>query len=189
MEKTTKKTTSTKKSTIASKPVAKSRAAKVEKVQVATEPVKVEQPVQAAQKPAAKKAITLNQEFNLVVGLLSILTIIAFCFEFSAGSVSVSGWELFVYGQKLISGAFQALIAIYVVTLVLDCVLAICVESENPIFDIVEKVIYMVTLIINFILVIVLVNIISNIGIGLIIFLILSILRAIIKLARIYTSK
>ena len=189
MEKVTKKTASTKKPATAKKttaPKASVKSVKVEKVQVVAEPVKVEEPVKQS---AAKKSITLNQEFNLVVGLLSILTIIAFCFEFSAGSVSISGWEMFVYGDKLISAAFQALIAIYVITLVVDCVMAICIESENPIFDIVEKVLYMVTLIINFILVVVLFCLISNVGLGLIIFLILSILRAIIKLARIYTSK
>ena len=182
MEKTTKKTTGAKKSASTKRTTVKSKPEKVEKVQVVAEPVKAEQPV-------AKKTVTLNQEFNLVVGFLSLLTIVAFCFEFSAGNVSITGWELFLYGAKWVSGAFQGLMIVYVITLLMDCIMAIYVNSENPIFDIVEKVLYMFTLVINFIVVASLLCLISKIGLGLIIFFILSILSVIIKLARIYAAK
>ena len=182
MEKTTKKTTGAKKSASTKRTAVKSKPEKVEKVQVVAEPVKAEQPV-------AKKSVTLNQEFNLIVGFLSLLTIVAFCFEFSAGNVSITGWELFLYGAKWVSGAFQGLMIVYVITLIMDCIMAIYVNSENPIFDIVEKVLYMFTLVINFIVVASLLCLISKIGLGLIIFFILSILSVIIKLARIYAAK
>ena len=185
MEKTTKKTTVAKKAT-AKKTVAKAKPVKEEKIQ-AVEPVKVEKPVK--EEAITKKSITLNQEFNLVVGFLSLLTIIALCFEFSRGDLSVTGWEMFVYGDKLISGAFQGVMAAYVISLIIDCILSICIDSEHPIFDIVEKVLYMFTIAINFIVVATLLCVISNIGIGLIIFFILSIISVIIKLARIYTAK
>ena len=186
MEKTTKKATSAKKSTTVKKIIAKSKPEKVEKVQVA-EPAKVEQPVE--QTTRAKKGVTLNQEFNLVVGFLSLLTIIAFCFEFSAGSISISGWEFFAYGSKLVSGTFQGLMIVYAIALVIDCILAVCVDSENPIFDIAEKVLYMFTTIVNFIVIATLLCLISKIGVGLIIFFILSIVSVIIKFARIYCGK
>ena len=186
MEKTTKKSISAKKSTTSRKTTVKSKPAKVEKVQVVAEPVKVEQP---ATQPVAKKSVTLNQEFNLVVGFLSLLTIVAFCFEFSSGSLSVTGWDLFMYGNQLVSGAFQGLMIVYVLALVVDCIMAICVDSENPMFDIIEKVLYMFTIVINFIVVAVLLCLISKIGLGLIIFFILSILSVIIKFARIYGAK
>ena len=182
MEKTTKKVSTTKKSTTAR---VKSKPAKVEKVQVAAEPAIVEQPVQQA---ATKKGLTLNQEFNLVIGFLSLLTIIAFCFEFSAGDISLAGWELFVYGSR-VSGAFQALMIVYVLALIIDCVLAVCVDSENPIFDMVEKILYMFTVTINFIVIASLLCLVSKIGLGLIIFFILSIISVIMKFARIYCAK
>ena len=182
MEKTTKKTTAAKKATPAKKTVAKSNSAKVEKVQVVAEPVKAEQTI-------TKKPVTLNQEFNLVVGFLTLLTIIAFCFDFSTGTLSVTGWELFAYGSTLVSGAFQGLMIVFALALVIDCILAVCVDSENPIFDIVEKVLYMFTIVINFIVVATLLCIITKIGVGLIMFFILSIVSVIIKFARIYGSR
>jgi hypothetical protein len=187
MEKTTKKTAGAKKSTTTRKTVAKKVPAKVEKVQVVAEPVNVEQPVK--EMVAHKKGITLNQEFNLVIGFLSLLTIIALCFEFSSGDFSVSGWELFVYGGKLISGAFQGLMIVYALAIIIDCVMAICVNSENPVFDIIEKVLYMFTIVINFITIATLLSLISKVGLGLIIVFILSIVSVIIKFARIYASK
>lgn len=183
MEKMAKKTTGAKKSTTSK---AKVKPAKVEKVAV-VEPVKVDQ--SAKENVAPKKSVTLNQEFNLVIGFLSLLTIIAFCFEFSTGTLSVSGWELFVYGNKLISGAFQGVIVVYALALVIDCILAVCVDSENPILDIVEKALYMFTIVINFITVATLLSVISKVGVGLIIFFILSIVSVIIKFARIYGNK
>lgn len=185
MEKTTKKTTVAKKTTTTKKPAAKKAPVKVEKVQAIAEPAKVEQ---QAQQPAAKKTVTLNQEFNLVIGFLSLLTIVAFCFEFGAGSNPVAGWELFIYGSK-VSGAFQGLMVVYALALVIDCVLAVCVDSENPVFDTVEKVLYMFTVAINFIVITSLLCLISKMGIGLIIVFILSIISVIIKLARIYCAK
>lgn len=182
MEKTTKKTSSAKKTTTVK---GKSKPAKVEKVQPIAEPVVAEQ---AEQKQVAKKPLALNQEFNLVIGFLSILTIIAFCFEFSAGSVSLAGWEVFVYGYK-VSGVFQGLMIVYAIALIIDCVLSVCVDSENATFDLVEKALYMFTMVINFIVIASLLCIISKVGIGLIIFFILSIINVIIKLARIYCAK
>ena len=78
---------------------------------------------------------------------------------------------------------------LYVVSIFVDCILAINIDTENEVLNIVEKVLYMFTLIMNFIVVAVLLSIINKIGIGLLVFFVISILSAIVKFARIYAKK
>ena len=160
--------------------------AKVEKVQPVEE-VKAPAEVKVANAPQKSK-VTLNQELNLLVGLFSLITIISFCFAFQGGDAEVLGWELFLKAGEY-SGVFKGLMILYVVTIFIDCILTIRVDSENEIFNIVEKALYMFTVIMNFVVVAVLLSIISKVGIGLIIFFIISIISAIVKFARIFAQK
>jgi len=185
-KKTTKKVDEKPKKVVGTKETPKVKKVKeVAPVEVKVEPIVEEKPKAVVK--SEKKAITLNQDLNLLVGLLSLITIITFCFAFQGGKTEVLGWELFLKAENY-SSVFQGLMVIYVVSIVVDCILAIRVESENEIFNIIEKVLYMITLVINFIVVAVLLSLISKVGIGLIIFLILSIVSSIIKLARIYAQ-
>lgn len=155
------------------------------------EPVKEAKAENAPAAPVEtkKKTITLNQELNLLIGLLSLVTIICFCFQFQGGDVEILGWELVIFGGKIFSGVFQGIMVLYVATLIIDCVLAINVDTENEILNLIEKALYMFTIIMNFIVVAVLLTLIKNVEIGLIIFFILSIINVIVKFARIYSQK
>lgn len=174
--------------------VKKSSPAKSVKAPVKQEKVsvkKVEEKVvpTAEVKPVAQtKKTTLNQELNLVIGLLSLMTIIVFCFAFQDGDAKTLGWEL-VLNAGNYSNVFKYLMVTYVVSIVVDCVLAIRIDTENEVLNIIEKALYMFTLIINFIVVAVLLSLLSNIGIGFIIFFIISAISVIIKFARIYSQK
>ena len=157
------------------------------KAEVVESNVKVQEPVKQVEKTETKR-VTLNQEFNLVIGLLSLITIISFCFAFKGGDAEYSGWELFLNAGDY-SGVFKGLMIVYVVSIFVDCILAINIDTENEVLNIVEKVLYMFTLIMNFIVVAVLLSIINKIGIGLLVFFVISILSAIVKFARIYAKK
>ena len=157
------------------------------KTEVVETNVKVQEPVKQVEKTETKK-ITLNQEFNLVIGLLSLITIISFCFAFQGGDAEYLGWEIFLNAGDY-SGVFKGLMILYAVSIFIDCILAINIDTENEVLNIVEKALYMFTLIMNFIVVAVLVSIINKIGIGLLVFFVISIVSAIVKLARIYARK
>ncbi len=164
--------------------------AKVKKVEE-VKPIEVKQPVVEEKAPqpvkAEKKSFTLNQDLNLLIGLFAIMTIVAFCLAFKGGEAELTGWELFVTADSF-SGVFKGLMVVYVISLFVDCLLAIRVESENEVFNIIEKVLYMFTLVANVIIATVLLNLIKDFGLGLIIFLILSIVSVLVKLARIYAQ-
>ncbi len=174
----------TAKKSVAPKTIVKSSAktikapAKVEEVKAPVAEAKVEK--------VNKFKMTLNQEFNLLIGLFSIITIISFCFAFQGGEAEMAGWDIFLKSGSY-SGVFRALLIAYVATIIIDCILAIPVASENEILNIVEKALYMFTIAINAITIAVLLTLISNVGIGLIIFFVISIISAIVKLARIYS--
>lgn len=168
----------------------KTVAKRVEKPTVKVESVKEIKPELApAVAEVKKKTVTLNQELNLLIGLLSLVTIICFCFQFQGGDVEILGWELVVFGGKIFSGVFQGIMVLYVASLIIDCILAINVDTENEILNLIEKALYMFTIIINFIVVAVLLTLIKNVEIGLIVFFILSILSVVVKFARIYSQK
>lgn len=191
MEKEKKVTAkTTKKEAVKKAPATKAASAKAKKAPAA-KPVEVKEPVVAEKvaQPAKveKKAMTLNQDLNLLIGLFALMTIVAFCLAFKGGEAELSGWELFI-ASGTFSGVFKGLMIVYVISLFVDCILAIRVESENEVFNVVEKALYMFTLVANFVIVTVLLNLISKIGIGLIIFLILSIVSALVKFARIYSQ-
>ena len=197
MEKTKKTTKTT--ATPAKKTPAKTevKAEKVKKVQPEMEVVETQQAVEVANKaknePIAESKIqikktTLNQELNLLIGLFSLITIITFCFTFQGGDAKILGWELVLNAGKY-SGVFKGLMILYVVAIFIDCILAIRIDSENEIINIVEKALYMFTIIINAIVVAVLLSVIKSVGIGLIIFFIISIISVIVKFARIYAQK
>ena len=97
------------------------------------------------------------------------------------------GWELLLKSGQY-SAIFKGLMIAYVVSIFIDCILAIRIDSENEIVNIIEKALYMFTLVINFIVIAVLLSLISEIGLGLIIFMIVSIISTIVKLARIYAQ-
>ena len=175
--KTTKTTTSK-----PSKLQTKSMVVEVETAKVDVKKAEVVKP----EHPKAK--ITLNQELNLVIGLLSIFTILCFCFAFQGGANEVLGWELILKGG-LYSGVFKVIMVLYLISLVVDCILTIRIDTENEIFNIVEKVLYICTAVLNIIVLAVLVSLISRFGIGLIIFIILSIISVLTKLSRIYSRK
>jgi len=184
---------STKKVEPAKKVVSKPKAVETKvkkptvKVEKAQEVKTVSAPVQNVE--TKKKPVTLNQELNLLIGLLSLVTIICFCFQFQGGDVEVLGWELVVFGSKIFSGVFQGIMVLFVGGLIIDCILAINVDTENEILNIIEKVLYMFTIIMNFITIAVLLTLIEKVGIGLIIFFILSVVSVIVKFARIYAQK
>ena len=175
------------------KPVAKASAQKKVvakqpvKAEVVENDVKVQEPAKKVVNAGAKK-VTLNQELNLVIGLLSLITIISFCFAFQGGDAEYLGWELFLNAGDY-SGVFKGLMILYVISIFVDCILAINIETENEVFNIVEKALYMLTLIMNFVVVAVLLSIINNIGIGLLVFFVISIVSAIVKFARIYAKR
>lgn len=146
-------------------------------------------PVAKVQAKPTKKGATLNQDLNLLIGLFGILTLIVFGFAFEATkSSSLSGWELLLKSGSY-SGVFKGFMITYFITLIVDCVLAVRIDSENEIFNIVEKILYVITLVINFAMIVMFINLIENIGIGLILFFILSILSILIKFVRIYSQK
>ena len=172
----------------AAKP-SKATKVKAEPVVVEVENAKVEvQKAEVVKNQASKAKVTLNQELNLVIGLLSIFTIICFCFAFSGGNNEVAGWR-FVLESGKYSGVFKALMVLYVISLVVDCILTVRIDTENEIFNAVEKVLYICTLVLNIIVLAVLTTIISRFGIGLIIFMILSVISIITKIARVYAKK
>lgn len=146
----------------------------------------VQSPVQ---KPvvAEKKKFTLNQEFNVLIGFLAIALIAVLCVNFQTGSDKLSGWEL-ILKSNLYSGVFRGLLVFYVITLFIDCALAVKMDSENELFNTIEKVLYAVTLTANVIVGAILFRLIKKIGLGLIMFGILSLVSVIIKLARIYSK-
>lgn len=159
----------------------------VEQQEVEQKPV-VEQKV-AEQKPVVeKKKITLNQEFNVLIGFLAIALLCVLCVTFQTGSEKLSGWEL-ILNSGLYSGVFKGLMVFYVITLFIDCALAVRIDSENKILNTVEEVLYAITLTANIIVGAVLFTLIKKIGLGLIIFGILSLVSVVVKLARIYTKQ
>ena len=168
------------------KPVKKVEAVKPVKVQAA-EVVAPKAEVKDTAPAAPKKAVTLNQELNLMIGLFSILTIITFCFAFESASVDLLGWEIFLKADAY-SGVLKGLMVFYVISLVIDCILAVRIDTESEIVNIVEKVLYMFTFVISFIVGAVFLSIIGKVGFGLIIFLVLSIVSGIMKLVRIYAQ-
>jgi hypothetical protein len=189
MEKKKVAKVSTKKEAVktASKPA---KATKVkEPVVVEVENAKVEvQKAEVVKGSSPKAKVTLNQELNLVIGLLSIFTIICFCFAFQGGSAEITGWELVLESGKY-TGVFKVLMVLYVVALVVDCILTVRIDTENEIFNAIEKVLYICTLVLNAIVLAVLVTLIRSFGIGLIIFMILSSISIMTKLARVYAKK
>lgn len=160
----------------AKKAVAKPAVKPVEKV----EKVETVQPVKAE----VKRPVMLNQELNLLIGLFALLAIGSFCFTFQGGSESMIGWELLLKG----SGVFKGLMILYMVSIFVDCILAVRIDTENEVVNLIEKALYMFTLVINVVVVAILYSLISAVGIGLVIFLIVSIISAIVKLARIYAQ-
>ncbi len=162
---------------------------KAEPVMVEVETAKVEvQRAEVVKNQEPKAKVTLNQELNLVIGLLSIFTIICFCFAFIGGTKEVSGWRLVLESGQY-SGVFTALMVLYVISLVVDCALTVRIDTENEIFNAVEKVLYICTLVSNVIVLAVLTTLISDFGIGLVIFMILSAVSIVTKLARVYAKK
>ena len=137
------------------------RPAKVEKV--------VETKIEVASEEIKKSKRTLNQEFNLLIGLFSLMIIVSFCFVFQGGNAELSGWEVLLKSGEY-SGVFQVLMIAYLATIFIDCILAIRIDTENAVLDLIEKALYMFTVVMNFIVVAVLLTLISNIGIGFIIF-------------------
>ncbi|MBO5910348.1 MAG: hypothetical protein J6Q15_02440 [Clostridia bacterium] len=169
-----------------------SKPAKVEKVTL-VKPVAEEKMIKSD--PVAKvkvekehtNKLAFNRELNLLIGLFSLITIITFCFAFQGGEAEILGWEVVLKAGEY-SGVFKGLMILYVVSIFIDCILAIRIDTENEIINIVEKALYMFTVIMNFVAVAVLLSLISKIGIGLIIFFIISIISAIVKFSRIYAK-
>ncbi len=191
-----KKVQPAKKATVQPKQPVKAKAVKTEnvkKVEKVKPVVKEEAVVVTAEakikvETETKAKITLNQELNLIIGLFSLLAIITFCFAFQGGATEVIGWELVFKGGDY-SSVFKWLMIAYVVSIFIDCLLTIRIDTENEILNIVEKALYMFTAIMNFIVVAVLISLISEIGMGLIIFFILSVVSVVIKFARIFAKK
>ena len=187
--KITEKTTTSKKESKSVKTSSKKPAALKTNKQVVLEESEIK-PAVVEEKAHVneKKEVCLNQELNIIIGLFSLLTIISFCFAFQGGETEILGWELFVTAKNY-SGVFMGVMVLYVISIFIDCAMAVIVESENEIFNTVEKVLYAITLIMNVVIIAILISLIKNIGIGLIIFLIISIVSAIMKLVRIYAKK
>lgn len=187
--KITEKTATTKKESKSVKTSSKKPAALKTNKQVVLEEAEVK-PAVVEEKAHIneKKEVCLNQELNIIIGLFSLLTIISFCFAFQGGETEILGWELFVTAKNY-SGVFMGVMVLYVISIFIDCAMAVIVESENEIFNTIEKVLYAITLIMNVVIIAILISLIKNIGIGLIIFLIISIVSAIMKLVRIYAKK
>lgn len=180
-----KKTTSTRKtakSSPAKKSVVKTTAPKKD---VKAEPIVEVKP--EVKSDAAVKKSTLNQDLNVVVGFLSLLTILAFCFTFEGAGSSLTGWEI-ILQSKTYSGVFQGIMVLYVITLLVDCIMSVRVDTENDMFNTIQKAIYTLTLVVNLVVIAILITLISNISIGFIMFLIISIVCAIIKLVRIFVN-
>lgn len=172
------------------KPNSESKVEKIKKEKVAknTQPVAEIKVEKAPEIKAESKKTTLNQELNLLIGLFSLITIITFCFAFQGGDVKTLGWEIVLKAGQY-SSMFKWLMIVYVVAIFIDCILAIRIDTESEIFNIVEKALYMFTAISNAIVIAVLLTIIANVGLGLIIFFIISIISTIVKFARIYSKK
>lgn len=174
------------------KPVNKAKAPKAlkaETVNVEVETAKVEVKKTEVVKPEKEKSkVTLNQELNIVIGILSIFTIICFCLEFQGGASEILGWEI-ILKSGAYSGVFKGIMALFVIALVVDCVLTIHINTENEVFNIIEKVLYVCTAVLNIIVLALLAILISSVGLGFIIFIILTIVSVITKLARIYAKK
>jgi hypothetical protein len=145
-------------------------------------------PAEVATKSQVKKT-TLNQELNLFIGLFSLVALLSFCFAFQQGDVELLGWELVLRGKEIYSGVFQGLMILFVITIFIDAILAIRIDTDNEIINIVEKVLYMFTAIMNFVVVAILLSLISNIGTGLLIFFVISIISVIVKFVRIFSQK
>lgn len=161
---------------------------KVEPV-VEVESAKVEvKKAEVVKQESSKVRVTLNQELNLVIGLLSIFTIVCFCFAFQGGNAEVLGWDL-VLKAELYSGVFKWLMIFFVLAIFVDCILTIHIDTENEIFNIVEKILYVCTAVLNIIVLAVVLSLVSKIGDGLIIFMIISIISIVLKLARVYAKK
>lgn len=180
---------------VKSAPSKKSTARKAKPASVEPKTVAVEQPAPAlveqhkdeAKPVVEKKKFTLNQEFNLLVGFLAIAIMVVLCVTFHDGGEKLSGWEL-ILRSGLYSGVFKGLMVFYVITLFVDCALAVKIDSENKILNIIEEVLYAVTLTANLVVGVILFTLIKNIGFGLIMFGILSLVSIVIKLARIYSK-
>ncbi len=140
-------------------------------------------------KEVKKGGITLNQDLNLLIGLFALLTLVAFGFAFEATKdSSLTGWELLLKSGAY-SGVFKGFMIAYFITILVDCILTIHVDSENEIFNIIEKVLYTITLVMNFTMIVIFINLIKNIGIGLILFFILSIISILVKFVRVYAKR
>lgn len=211
MEKEKKTTKKVATKTVAKKPVAKkaepaktvtkkavkaSKPAKAEKVATVAEQVKAEPVAEVKTEKVATPAVvkeqpkkmTFNQELNLLIGLFSLITIIAFCFAFQGGDVEILGWELFLRAGDYYSSVFQGVMILYVVSIFIDCILAIRIDCDKEIFNIIEKVLYMFTVIMNFVVLAILLSLISQVGIGLLIFFVISVVSAVVKFARIFAK-
>lgn len=181
---------------VVKKPVKAEKAPVKEKKVVTAKSVKPQEvepkaEVKATEKPVEKierKGATLNQDLNIMVGVFSLLIIVSFCFAFQGGNSEILGWELLLKSGAY-SGVFKGIMIIYVISLFIDCLLTVNINSDNETIDLVEKVLYMFTLTVNIVINAILFSLINKIGIGLIIFLIASIISGIIKLARIYSRK
>lgn len=175
----------------AKKSVAPKSELAVEPMVVKTEPVKVEPKIEKSVEPkpaVEKKKFTLNQEFNVLIGFLAIALILVLCVNFQTGGEKLSGWELILH-SGLYSGVFKGLMVFYVITLFIDCALAVKIDSENKYLNIIEEVLYAITLTANIIVGAILFILVKNIGLGLIVFGILSLVSVLIKIARIYTKQ
>ena len=172
-----------KKVEVANKEKVKAEAVVTPEVKEVVTPEVKSNPVQEVK--AEKKGFTLNQEFNILIGFFSIAILVVLCTKFQGGSTSMSGWEILLNSNSY-SGVFKGLMIVYIISLFIDCSLAVRVESENKIFNTVEKILYAITLTSNLIAGAILFTLIKKIGLGLIIFGILSIVSILVKLARIY---
>lgn len=188
----TKKVETVKPAKKAGRPAKKVEVANEEKVKaeaVVTPEVKEvvtpEVKTEPAEVKTEKRRFTLNQEFNVLIGFLSIAILLVLCTKFQSGSASLSGWEILLHSGDY-SGVFKGVMVVYIISLFIDCGLAVKVDSENKILNTVEKVLYAITLTSNLIAGAILFTLIKKIGLGLIIFGILSLISILVKLARIY---
>lgn len=182
----------------ASSAKATAKVAKTEKVKttavkkpevIAEAQAKTEKVVAEVVAKSPAKKTTLNQELNLLIGLFSLVALLSFCFAFQQGDVELLGWELVLRGKEIYSGVFQGLMILFVITIFIDTILAIRIDTDNEIINIIEKVLYMFTAIMNFVVIAILLSLISNIGTGLLIFFVISIISVVVKFVRIFSQK